>query len=577
MKSDRRTLAIAIAVVAFLILNVNFRSYMLLGARLLIGTTTMDGLAIGTTEDPNSSLNLGGWSVKPPTMAGPSRNEQLGQVLQTMSANWNQEIEAGHLAPAILEGFCTKNPTDLGARAHLLRLATNVTKLDRKFPQYRLLASMCQRLAKLAEDAMRQEPDNWYWRERSFYYHSLIEEHDRAAVMFCQKPYPKDYDDRVSDEVNAREDWYRQQYRDLPASTIFPIWANTLFPHFNSSSIIREWQKIHPNDLEMRVAQVRFGQGMLQSSSNSVSAFVGLRNVRQGLWNSQKSVVTPKPIPNKAEEAKLKPIFLASGSEKQWKSAVALSVADISPFFAYNDPDYTSIQLGQYGPILIAAGLVTIISGLTIGFLSRRIKKTLEHPLWGWVGFLGALTVFGLTLGVSRQLINGSLGSSYLLWLLIVFAFWNIATLRTREMENKPLHGALIFIAAAIGCVAPYWQSTSMIFLIAYTIQKGRLPLAPWVSALIVGAVAYHTFINLAYAYVASFIALAMVAMIAGIFLLSKKELDPDQPRLSTTSIGLGLLLIGIFLTSQYDRAVVTSISDEIKHSRSIRDRLAKL
>ena len=116
-----------------------------------------------------------------------------------------------------------------------------------------------------------------------------------------------------------------------------------------------------------------------------------------------------------------------------------------------------------------------------------------------------------------------------------------------------------------------------MIFLIAYTIQKGRLPLAPWVSALIVGAVAYHTFINLAYAYVASFIALAMVAMIAGIFLLSKKELDPDQPRLSTTSIGLGLLLIGIFLTSQYDRAVVTSISDEIKHSRSIRDRLAKL
>lgn len=572
MKSDRRTLVFLGIIVLFLIASVSFRSYLLYGARVLTNQVSIFGDYVFSAPDKDDSANLGLWSTQLPAVQPQAdRDALVGQTLMHMANDWNLAVHEGKEALAPMEEYCKQHPEDIPAKAHLLRLALNINSLkgtrDRK-----MLTDQSARLVAVARDCATKEPDNWYWREREVHFLVLLGRNSEAIEGFTAKPLPTKFVDYVEDEVKCKVAYMESSYLNLPASNRINLWAATIYPHF-SFGAFKDLVEIPASELKFRAATIEFGRAMLRSSRTGISALVGVRNMRQGLWKKPYEVSKQEKSKAviKTEEARLKTTYVGMMSASDWDKVRGLAAENIQlPFFDVEE-DLRVLYIAQFGPILIATGILSSVVGLTGMLIVRRKKLLVSNPFLGWCGLAGGLLLATGLLDQYKYFAHYSLKSSVFYLPLATLGIWAIvATLRSDTIERKYAQCGLILACLVFGFVIPPCQVGAILVLAAYVVQKGKLPLSPWVSAALVVLFTYHLVLTLSFAQINWGGIFALLIGPLSIFWMSKTELEPDQPRLPSLTIGLATCVLGVFLMAYYDRSVVTFMDSELQRTQQM-------
>lgn len=533
-----------------------------------------------STTDESDPTNLGAWSLPEPTSAKrQDRDVQVGFIISEMLRNWNSQASLGKEAIAPLENYVRAHPDDLKAKAHLLRFSLSLNNL-REVRDKELLSAQAGRMAILAHEAGESDPKNWYWREREFHFLTLLDRNAEAETAFAKSPLPSVFDDYVDDEVRCKEALYESYYLDFPSGCIFPIWAGTIYPHYAGIAQIDQIVKKSTNPIPLRVAEIQAGIAMIRSCPTSISAFVGSRLVRAGLWASRKPSLEWKKMENSEEENKVKEAFLKTAGEPEWNHAMKIARADITRQYLVENDVSKQFYFTQYGPILVGAGLLTALLSLPVFWLTRSTKvKSISRPWIAWAILLASLILGASCWHSWGYLINVSLASDKLLPLYVVFALWTlIATIRKQEKSDRLLGVILLLVAFVTGCLVESLRAGSFLFLAIYAFQRRDPKLSPWTTAAALFVVSFHLMENMALAKAGYLMpGIGFLVSISAILSLAARPIEPDQPRWSSLAVGLVAILIGSFMTTQYNRGMEASMADEIKRTEKMRSEFAQL
>lgn len=572
MRSDRRTLVFLGIVVVFFVASVSFRSYLLYGARVLTNQVSIFGDYVFSAPNKEDSANLGLWSTQLPAIQPQaSRDALVGQTLMHMAKDWNLAVHERREALAPMEEYCKQHPEDIPAKAHLLRLALNINSL-KGTRDLKMLTEQSARLAAVARDCATKEPDNWYWREREVHFLVLLGRNDEAIEQFTAKPLPRKFVDYVEDEVKCKVAYMELSYLNLPASNRINLWAATIYPHF-SFGAFKDLVEIPSSELKFRTATIEFGRAMLRSSQTGISTLVGVRNIRLGLWKKPYEVSRQEKSKTviKAEEARLKATYVGMMSASDWDKVRVLAAENIQlPFFDVEE-DLRVLYIAQFGPILISTGIFSSLVGFAGMLILRRKKFLVSNAFLGWCCLAGGLLLATGLIDQYKYFANYSLKSSVFYLPIAALTLWAIiATFRSDSIKPKYGYCGLLLVSVAIGFINSNCQVGAILFLIAFVVQKGKLPLGPWMTATLSLILMYHLVLNLAFAQINWGGIFALLIGSLSIFWMSKTELEPDQPRLPSLTIGLAACILGVFLMAYYDRSVVTFMDSELQRTQQL-------
>ena len=580
MKSDRRTLIVLVVFFVFLAISASFRSNFLYGARLLTGKITMNGLSLISVGDTSAPETVGDWSIVVPEQSGTTRDERLGLVLANMMKAGNAGFIEMDGAVGRLEDYCKANPTDMAAKAHLLRLAFNGSTIPDKAPNKEALITQAKRLLAIADQCSAKEPNNWYWRDRQLHLGFLLGYGDEAIKSFSTRPLPDRFDDYVLDEIKCKEALVHGQYFELPECTNFALWANTLFPHLSTFGQIQNLKfKDKKNGLkltdqqalDLRAIEMLFGRDLVKSEKTAIAAMVGLNDIRLGLWNSRHVGRMTKEAERPEEQKRIEPTFKGFASSEAWNECLKLAKENFMPRFMRPDQDMTGLRVGQYGPPMVAAGVLCLLIGLGIYVLGIKTKKSISHPIWSWILLLSALIMQGLYWHTWNHLGFGSFANQPLGLAMIGLAVWCLIRLLREKGSPKIFSVCLLITALMFGMANTSWQAGSITFLLIYLMQRGKAGLSPWSTAVGVASVCYHTCLSLAYANMIFWPVVATAVLIGTIVVLADRNLDPDKPRIPTVSIGLGFVILGTFLFSLFNNAMILNMQEEQRIVEEVR------
>ncbi len=573
MKSDRRTLVVAAVFLCFLAFIGQLRSQFLYGARLATGGLTAENWSSNTFEIGSNEFPMIGWSLKQlPTHANNTRTERLGlalvQVLHT-----NNPFD--RLNP--LEEYCTTYPEDLKARAHLLRMAVNGGGILAKTKENEKYLQLAGRLVTLANDAAAKEPSNWYWRERQFHLLFILGRTKEATSILTAAPFPKTYDDYVFDEVECKEALYRATFYDIPESALFEVWGGTLFPHLSTRAQIEKLIKESNDPTKLQVAQIDLGRAMTKASPTAIAAMVGVTNINHGIWGL-KSTGSPKKIIRDLKlQALIEKPYQSAVSKEAWDYCLRAATSDIKPNFLRTDEYLSSLYIGQLGPVFEFAGVFGCIFGLILLALDKFKIKNINSELIGWPLILVVFKVVGATWDDWRGLGNYSLGMTLVGPGLIVLALICLYSCVRREKKKRLLPSIFVLTTFVTGMSIQKWEATSVIILLLFAMQRGTIPFKPWTTATGILLLGYHAGLNAA--LTSGFIqnTLWLVLAVATLVAVTRRPLEPDQPRFATITLGVASLILGTVLTTQYDKGIRSSMQDDRMQTEKVRAEFAKL
>ncbi len=578
MRSDRRTIAVLCVVILCGLIIAPFRSSILMGFRALLGQATLSGLSMVSTSDESNPTNLGAWSLPEPTsIKSENRDVQVGFIISKMLRNWNNQASLGKEAIAPLEDYVRAHPDDLKAKAHLLRFSLSINNLE-QVRDKALLGAQAERMAILAHQAGESDPSNWYWREREIHFLTVLNRTSEAEKVFSKSPFPTMFDDFVDDEVRCKEALYESTYIDFPSGCIFPIWAGTIYPHYAALFQIDQIAQKSKNPIPIRVAEIHAGMAMVRSCPTSISAFAGSRLVRAGLWMARKPSLEWKKLENLSEENTVKDAFIQSASESEWNHALKVARSDITRQYLMENEVSKQFYFTQYGPILLGAGILTSFLALPVFMLVRSKIKSISKPWIAWSILFAMLLLGAACWSRWGYLINVSLASNMLLLPYILLALWAlIATIRKEEKSDRLLGVLLVLAALVAGCMVEQLRAGSFLFLAIYSIQRRNPKLSPWTTAAALFVISFHMIENLALARGDLAVIAGFILSVSPVLCLTARPVEPDQPRWSTLAIGLVAVLIGSFVTTQYNRGMEMSMADEMKKTETMRTELARL
>ncbi|MEI8281099.1 MAG: hypothetical protein WCG75_01720 [Armatimonadota bacterium] len=622
MKSDRRTLTVAAVFLGFLIFIAPFRSYFLFGARFFVSHLTLQDQFV-SSSGPSESFMLNIWSIKPPPQqSGPTRDERLGLVLVQMQQNWNTLEAEGRDASSPLEQYCQANPTDLAAKAHLVRLFLNMPSLEKLRDKERLLA-LARRLLEVASDGAIKEPNNWFWRERKFHLNYLLGDINAATATWIAKPFPTAYDDHVFDDITCKEALYRGQFMDLPRSAYYPLWGGVMFPHFSSGRQLQDVIKSSSEATELRIGEMEFGRAMIRSCPTAIAGAVGIRNIRLGLWDTgDKFANTWQGYYNADKEKGIERAYQQAVSKKDWEYCLRVAKSDIVPRFLRPDENIFGIMVGQFGPLLIYSGIACALIGVGYFLLNRTKAKNLgpHHLVWpmllavvtysdlsfyadmiclavatgiyfllrskfkkltfdhlGWPSLLLVLSFIGSGWKDWGYVATFSLANSYLFFLLLPLAIWAMVIAARKEKGMGIVPFILLLLALFLGYAYRGWEASSTLYVILYLMQRGNMPLRPWPIAIVLLLAGYHFSIDLSLHTGHNEIHLGYFCLLVILYLMSQHEFEPDQPRFSLVTVGLGAAMLGTILVAQYDNGYKTAMESDLKQIETVRAKYANL
>lgn len=578
MKCDRRILSVLAAIILGLAINQQFRSLFLFGARASTNQLTMNGMKLVSTQDETNPINLGVWSLPAlPAYKETTRDQLLGGILCRTNRDWNHISAEGGEAVHLIEDYCKAHPSDLAARAHLVRLSLNAPSL-KLVRDKKLMTDQAIRMAKYAADSAVIEPRNWFWRERQVHFLMLIGDMEKAEEVFTAQPFPTMFEDYVDDEVRAKEAFYAGGYFDLPRSAMMALWAETIYPHFSTINQTDELIKKSHSPAQVRIADIQFGRALIRSCPSTIAVLVGMRQIRRGLWDSLKMSGDPKKLARLNKEAEIAPEFLKVDTKANWDQTLQIARQNLYLGILPRDSDLTLLYVGQLGPIFIAAGIYTAIFSLVLFGLSQRKVRNIDHPFAGWFILLVAMTAPNFFWSSAEYLMSYSLGNSFLIPVYIGLIGACLWALRKQDDIEKKVYLLLpLGLAAGLGFLSPGLQATMTFFLVAFALQRGKMPLSPWMAGAGMLVLSYHCLINLAFARSGLPVAIGFIPAVVGILVVSHRKLEPDQPRLAPMAIALGAAIIGTFLVAQYDRGVATYFESEQKIRTELKAKLESL
>jgi hypothetical protein len=573
MKNDRRTVVVIAVFLAFLVFSLQLRSQFLYGARLATGQITANNWTLGSTNVGPNTFTIFAWSLKgPPVQANRTRNEELGLVIvQALHTYKSKETMRG------LEEYCNQNPQDIKAKAHLLRMSLNGSGPLTKSPYTEKDFQFASRLAKVAGECALIEPNNWYWRERQFHMLFLLSDFEKATTVLTARPFPSTYDDYVTDEVTCKEELYRSNFSFLPKSALLEVWAGTIFPHLHTGTQIEKLIKMSSDPLMLRIAEIDLGRVMTKSAPTAVAAMVGVSNINHGIWGLKSQA--PWRIDEKALQSQnqVQGIYEQSVSKEAWDYCIRASKSDIKPRFLRPDEELAALFVGQLGPFFEFAGILCCLVGLIMIPVGQSKIKFINKEVIAWPLVLIVFTFIGSTWKDWANLGSYGLGCPLLPPLLFVVSLISIYWSLRKEKEKRLFPVIFVLVAFCSGLASSGWQATSIIVLTLFALQRGTVPLKPWTTATGLFLLAYHVGLNLglsnAYNENILYFVIGAVALLA----VSQRPLEPDQPRLSSLTIGITSIIIGTVLTAQYDRGVQRSMENELKQTEQVRAEFAKL
>ena len=535
------------------------------------------GFMISSADD-FSPVNLGDWSLrKVPSDPGNNRNEQLGfilnETLKQRTGTYPERLEN----VSMLETYCLQHPDDKAANAHLLRLCLIIGTIG-KGPNSENLKQQADRLAQTAAHWSEIDPNNWYWRERQFHYFWLQDKRKQAIDALVAKPFPTAFEDYVDDDVRCRESLYYAHFRDLPRAAFIPIWTDTLIPHYSTFRQIEEAVKGDPNNLDLRVAQVHFGNALVNSCPTPIAGIVGERYLRHGIWGGTKASDDWKKLVNLKEEAKIRKAFLQSDSSDVFDRSLRIARDETHLYSLFDNNDLTLLYVGQFGPIFIAAGILAAIGAFAAYGLSRSKLKNLANENWGWAYHLGGILAPNIVWNSWRYLVNYTFANNYFVPILIscfLISCW--MTWKSKEGLARIMLLTLLVFGLVVGLVGASLQASSTLFFLVFVFQRARLPLGPWTTAATIVLLGYHTAISMALAENVTSSLIAFGVSLAGILFVSNRKLDPDQPTLAPLTVGLATMIVGTFLMAQYDRGATTYFDSQKEVNVKLKAHFAKL
>lgn len=573
MKSDRRTIVVFVVFLAFLVFSFELRSQFLYGARLATGQITANNWTLGSSNVGPYTFSISAWSFKhPPAQANRTRNEELGLVIvQALHTYNSKESMKG------LEEYCNQNPQDIKAKAHLLRMSLGASAPLTKSPYTEKDLQFAGRLAKVADECALIEPNNWYWRERQFHMLFIMREFKKATSALTARPFPSTYEDYVIDEVTCKEELYRSNFSFLPKSALLEVWGGTIFPHLNTSDQIEKLIKKSPDPVMLRIAQIDLGRVMTKSAPTAIASMVGVGNINHGIWGLKSAAPWRIDKKDLQSQNQVQGIYEQSVSKEAWDYCIRASKSDIKPRFLRPDEELTALFVGQLGPFFEFAGILCCLVGLIMIPVGRSKINFINKEVIGWPLVLIVFTFIGSTWKDWANLGNYGLGCPLLSPLLFVVSLISIYWSLHKEKGKRLFPVIFVLVALCFGLASSGWQATSVIVLTLFALQRGTVPLKPWTTSIGFFLLAYHVGLNLGLSNAYNENILYFVIGTAALLAVSQRPLEPDQPRLSSLTIGITSIIIGTVLTAQYDRGVRRSMENELKQTQEVREQFAKL
>ncbi len=563
MRTDRRAWTLLAVILLAIVIIPQLRSYANMGAVLFTSAPTGNSITLSGTslitvgEDPNNQSTLSSWSVSShPDFKPSSRDEEVGLILTHIAyRNSGPLSKPEDVERRIHElyQYCETHPEDLAAKGHLLRLGVQAPSTAIAAPAF---LPLVEKLLVIANATAKADPSNWYWRDRVVHFSSVLGKRQDGLQKFVAKPFPTLYEDYTGDEEAARNAAMRAMNRNLPKAILVPEWAGILFPHFMSAAVYLDEVRKDTKNSALRAATIECGKCMMHSKDSWIGKIIGLRMVKTGVWTSVANDRPDRKKLNSEHAEELKPAYVKEFGQANWKWALDKAEQNMG-FASPTDPDFMPVRLGHLGPFFTAGGIAGILASMGIYLISKRRKKAVPTHWLVFPGLWVASTVLAACWGDWRYLVNFTLGSAYLNIPYVLLGVWvAIRTLRSDD-KAKFLKFAATLIMGVIGFCWPPIQAVTMMMFLILLVQRWSLPLRPWLAVLIITLLGYHTAMQLAFSST-GFFAVALLALVSiAILAFTKFEFDPDQARIGSAFIPVGFLLLGLFLTAQYDRALV--------------------
>jgi hypothetical protein len=308
-----------------------------------------------------------------------------------------------------------------------------------------------------------------------------------------------------------------------------------------------------------------------------MAGLAGIRYVRFGLWKTLKVSSEFKGVVNKTEQSKIEGLRQGKFSNDNWVEVLKFASNNTNPYLFEPEENLPALYVGQKGPILISSGILcAFVSLLYFGCIKFKIP-TITNGIVAWSAHLIGLTIQGSSWSHWHSLAAISFASPFLSPLLVCLLIIGLVQIWKGDFPKKWHYVLLILASTAIGLCTPFWEASSIIFMLTFVFQKGRSPLGPWTTAVAVLLISYHTILNISYHASTVEVFLGFFVSIAILMLVANKEPDPDHPRLSALTVGLGAVVVGCFLFAQYDKALTSALKSETENNARYRSEINKL
>lgn len=559
MRSDRRTLMVALLLLVAVIVSPILRHYLVFSLRLVSGGITSRDAFLVSTTDENSSLNTAIWSMSSqPTSPGESRDEKLGLALIKVARGWNATeatAKPGSEGITPLEDYVKSNPKDIKGRAHLVRLCLNLPSLEKVRDKDRL-RYQAERMLAAATEGESQDPQNWYWRERKLHFLTLLGRGDEGLRQFGQRPLPIEYHDFVRDEYQCRASIFRADYPDILDSALVAEWAAVLFPHFAAFNNVDKLPKSR-SEVSFRVARIAFGEAIVSDTDSWIKGLVAVQQIRRGLWAPTRLGLTWQKSFNQVEQDKVQKAYVTEFGESRWSRLTHWAKHDIEPL-GLDDSIPTSVKAATLGPVYVSGGFLAILAfGIHYLRMVRKHKSIVTKPATGWTILFVAFFISNCLSGTWRFLYMYSLGvppAAALLAILCIIAIaigWKSNTSRERIVKMVSIVGLGLTALAS-----PQFQSSAIIIVSLFVIQRGKMPLRPWSTAAALTLASLHVYYSMAFTTDPYRVIGSWLITTLAILAISDPQTEPDEARLAPLTVGLAAMLLGMVMTAQYDHGI---------------------
>lgn len=138
-----------------------------------------------------------------------------------------------------------------------------------------------------------------------------------------------------------------------------------------------------------------------------------------------------------------------------------------------------------------------------------------------------------------------------ILCIIAIAIGWKSNTSRERIVKMVSIVGLGLTALAS-----PQFQSSAIIIVSLFVIQRGKMPLRPWSTAAALTLASLHVYYSMAFTTDPYRVIGSWLITTLAILAISDPQTEPDEARLAPLTVGLAAMLLGMVMTAQYDHGI---------------------